>query len=53
MRSLRDRLVGGLYEGLYQLEGQPLRMAYMDLPAIPHLEAPERFHPALLDFLRE
>ena len=25
MRSFRDKLVGGLYEGVYQLEGEPLR----------------------------
>jgi hypothetical protein len=24
MRSFRDKLVGGLYEGVYQLEGEPL-----------------------------
>ena len=25
MRSFRDKLVGGMYEGIYQLEGAPLR----------------------------
>lgn len=25
MRSFRDKLVGGMYEGLYALEGEPLR----------------------------
>lgn len=25
MRSYRDRLLGGLYEGIYSLEGEPLR----------------------------
>ncbi len=32
MRSFRDRLVGGLYEGIYQLEGEPLRQV-MDAQA--------------------
>ena len=25
MRNFRDKLVGGLYEGVYALEGEPLR----------------------------
>ncbi|HXF51279.1 MAG TPA: hypothetical protein VNM43_06325 [Dehalococcoidia bacterium] len=47
MRSYRDRLLGGLYEGIYRLEGEPLRqlmdaqaetcvsafVALMDIPA--------------------
>ncbi len=53
MRQFRDKLVGGLYEGIYQLEGEPLRqvmdaqaevcahgfVALMDIPADLDFEA--------------
>ena len=30
MRSFRDKLVGGLYEGVYRLEGEPLHRVHRD-----------------------
>ncbi|TAK55706.1 MAG: hypothetical protein EPO22_14280 [Dehalococcoidia bacterium] len=51
MRSFRDRLVGGLYEGVYELEGEPLhRVMDAQAEACVHAFTALSEIPAELDF---